>query len=693
MNIKHSKSIILKEKVFNPNFNEILEDHHLKISKSFNSKYTIPINGCTTNSLIKKVKKVKKINKEIIHDNINNKKFRYNTKKYEPLQINLLKKLEEKENSTESLLEELKNLKEQCPIINKFSDSKILYEDDFDIFDCEDFSKFTLVLNASNTINIVNFLWGYFSGDIESLVTLLAELKIFFSYVREENSFDKINCILITSIPSFLYNFISTNAESQFKNKKMNFLAKNYAKSKDKSKLDSEYCYQSMISLNFLEKAGIENNETNPTVIYYLKPGISQKLIDLKIIIPPKKYSLHSLPEKNKSKKGKDCEVINLSISLKNEVILYQDYNFTIINGKNVSPIGQKIVLKEGFTYIIAIAINIEDIIKNIKHIIKIEKRFIEAYNNIVVNETKLYDIKNYQLLLMSDNNLNDSGKKLLEKLDTKCIKKNIDNFIYSSPQLGISIILNLQKVIRGITTELKEMKKEVNKKNKEIEKIKKEIDQIKEINNKDDENNYKESKLSLKMLVPPDIPKIINNLKNNDFHNINELNSIYNCFNTVSKYLKAYKKDLLFHKIFPLIGELKSLEKKNELEKINYLIKEKINEKKIWSNYYQGLFELLIESENMKEEKENDYNSFCGCDSDFIIIIEKLIIFIEVLEDNARIANIESIYKGALLLLGYSFLGNAELLKLINSEPSEQLFFRKLIISGKNAKFSHKDN
>ena len=134
-------------------------------------------------------------------------------------------------------------------------------------------------------------------------------------------------------------------------------------------------------------------------------------------------------------------------------------------------------------------------------------------------------------------------------------------------------------------------------------------------------------------------------------------------------------------------------MEKKNELEKINYLIKEKINEKKIWSNYYQGLFELLIESENMKEEKENDYNSFCGCDSDFIIIIEKLIIFIEVLEDNARIANIESIYKGALLLLGYSFLGNAELLKLINSEPSEQLFFRKLIISGKNAKFSHKDN
>ena len=379
------------------------------------------------------------------------------------------------------------------------------------------------------------------------------------------NNFDTINCVLMTTIPSFLYNYFSTHADFQLNNKKMKFLVQKYIKSKEKSNLDFEYCYQSMISLSFLEKAAIEKNELNPTIMYYLKPGISQKLIDLRIVIPPKKYSLHSLPQKkNKSKECKGFEMINMSISLMNEVVLYQDYNFSIINVKNEPTIGKKIILKEGYTYIIEIRVNIEEILNNIKQIEKIEKKFIQSYNNIVINENKKYNIKQYQLLLISDNNFYDSFKILGEKSKAKSIKKNIGNFIYSTPHSGISIIFNLQKTIRGTTTELEEMKKEVKEKNNEIEKINREINLIKEISNKDDENNYIESKWSLQMLAPPDIPHIINNLKNKDFHNINELYSIYICFNNVSKYLKVYRKDLLFHKLFPLIGkELKSKKKR----------------------------------------------------------------------------------------------------------------------------------
>ena len=103
----------------------------------------------------------------------------------------------------------------------------------------------------------------------------------------------------------------------------------------------------------------------------------------------------------------------------------------------------------------------------------------------------------------------------------------------------------------------------------------------------------------------------------------------------------------------------------------------------------------MLFESENSKEKKENDYNcnTFYEFDSEFITFIEKLIIFIEVLEDNSNIINIESIYKGALLALANTYLGEVEILKLVNSEPSEHLFFRKIISCGKNMKFLHKKN
>lgn len=558
MSLKHSKSFILKEKMPNQKiFKEAFTELDLKLRKSFDLNGNIPINDCLINSPINK-------EKETNNNGINYKNFICNTKNYDILQINFLKKLEKNENST-ILLEDLKNLQDQCPIINKFSDVKILCEEDFDIFQNEDSSKFGFVVNAANTINLVNFLWDCFSQKVESFVTSLAELNIYFSYVKKENIPNAIDCILMTSIPSFLYNYISSNSGSQFKNKKMKSLADKYSKSKEKTIFDKNYCYQNMISLSFLEKAGIDKNSLNPTIMYYLKKEISKKLIDLKIIIPPEKYSLYSLSEKNKSIEHKGFEKINLSFSLMNDVILNQDYNFSLINGKMDSPIGQKIVLNAGYTYIVDIKINIEDIIKKMKQIEKIEKKFIESYKNIVVSGNKIYHIDKYQLLLVSDKNIYDSSNKLEEKIKTKNIKKNINNFIYSSPQLGINVILDLQKVIRNLTTELEELKKE---RYKEVEK------------------NYKESKLLLKTLFPPIIPTIILNLKKNNFQSMNKLNSFLNCFNEVSKNLMAYKKDLLFYKIFPFIGNpVKCKEKKYEWEKIKKLIMGKINENKIWSN------------------------------------------------------------------------------------------------------------
>ena len=56
-----------------------------------------------------------------------------------------------------------------------------------------------------------------------------------------------------------------------------------------------------MVSLSFLEKAGVKKHEINPSVMYFLKQDISKKLIDLKIIFPPEEYSLCEKKQKKKS--------------------------------------------------------------------------------------------------------------------------------------------------------------------------------------------------------------------------------------------------------------------------------------------------------------------------------------------------------------------------------------------------------
>lgn len=85
------------------------------------------------------------------------------------MQINFLKKLTENEHSIETMIDDLKNLQEQCPIINKFSNIKILGKKDLDIFNNVDSSNF--LINASNSLNIVNFLWDYFNENVENFVS------------------------------------------------------------------------------------------------------------------------------------------------------------------------------------------------------------------------------------------------------------------------------------------------------------------------------------------------------------------------------------------------------------------------------------------------------------------------------------------------------------------------------------------
>ena len=319
----------------------------------------------------KESKENKKINNEIKIDC----QIKFCKKKYDHFQAHIIQKIKENSYSNDSLIEDLKYLMQNYPKVDKFTDQKFLSKKDLDIFDEGKKSELSLLLNANNIINIVNFLWNYASKDISNFTALLMKLNINFSYTKIEKNPKKICCVLMTSIPSILYNYISTNGYSELKSKKFKFFTKEYSL-QEQSTESLEYCYRNIICLSLMEKIGFENNAIiNPTIIYYLKPSISEKLIKLNIVVPQEeKYWVDQIGN-YKAKEYLGYEKIDLSLTMQKNISFYQDYNFIFLNGDITKSIGKKILLKEGVTYIISIKLNVEDIIAKIEEIENSEKK------------------------------------------------------------------------------------------------------------------------------------------------------------------------------------------------------------------------------------------------------------------------------------------------------------------------------
>jgi len=75
----------------------------------------------------------------------------------------------------------------------------------------------------------------------------------------------------------------------------------------------------------------------------------------------------------------------------------------------------------------------------------------------------------------------------------------------------------------------------------------------------------------------------------------------------------------------------------------------------------------LLIYYLIRHKKKETNYNVFYGSDSEKRNYIENMIYFLEILEENSNIDDIELKYQGAILVLTISFFGKKKLLKLIS--------------------------
>ena len=409
-----------------------------------------------------------------------------NTTNYNALQIAIIEKLKDEKYKQEELINDLIELIEKCPIINKFTDMRLFKKEDFDIFIETNDEKFLFILNLHNMMNIVNLLWFYSKKNSEHFLNLLDKLGIYFSYVkRKEDPNSKIiDVVLLTKIPLNLYNYISNYSDSEFDNTKLKEMAKSFSKYGDKYIEDLGFCYQDLTIMNILNQLEDKQFSLNDEILYYFNQEAAEKIINNDFIEAPDHYKLSSSIKTQGStietneKPFQGYNEIDLCLTMLEDVALEKNDNFNFIDSRNEEK--NEIVLKKETTYIFEIKTNIKYIIKGFANIEKHKKRFIEAYNNICIVNKKKYDIQNTELILICNRNRKTAKKKILDNEQEIYKEDDKKKFIFSSSQIGVGVALKFQRDIKSLKKENSSLKEGFDNLTTENITLKKEIIDLK---------------------------------------------------------------------------------------------------------------------------------------------------------------------------------------------------------------------
>ena len=629
-----------------------------------------------------------------------------NTTNYNALQIAIIEKLKDDNYKQEEFINDLIELIEKCPIINKFTDMRLFKKEDFDIFIEAKDEKFLFILNLHNMMNIVNLLWFFSKKNSENFLKLLDKLGIYFSYVkRKEDPNSKIiDVVLLTKIPINLYNYISNYSEREFDNTKLKEMAKSFSKYGDKYIEDLGFCYQDLTIMNILNQLEDNQFSLNDEIIYYFNQEAAEKIINNDFIVAPDHYKLSSSIKTKEStieaneKPFQGYNEFDLCLTMLEDVALEKNDNFNYIDSRNDEK--NDIVLKKGTTYIFEIKTNIKYIIKGFANIEKHKKRFIEAYNNICIVNKKKYDIQNSELILICNRNRKTAKEKILDNEQEIYKEDDKKKFIFSSSQIGVGVALKFQRDIKSLKKENSALKEGVDNLSKENNTLKKGVDNLTTENNtlKNEiiylknsiiimkESRYQNLLTSLRFSNVVQITEVFStkNIKINKRFNL-----IYNTFNYICDCFKDFKTNLLYFDISPFIGRnIEDLEDKNKWNSIKAKLIEKINKNNILSIYYEGLLELFFGLKHLKENKPIDYDIFSGEKQEFLNLLEQLILFTEIFEDNIDMRDIEIKYQGAALYIMNNCIEREFILRVIEEKLDPRETIKKIISIGNNENY-----
>ena len=624
---------------------------------------------------------------------------------------------EKKYKENTEFIKDLSDLIEETPIIEEFKISNHLFsKEDFDIFDNIVPSKFLFIFNIFNIKSVINLVWWNSKNNIKEFLTILNNIGINFSYVKRDKNSDFIDYVLLSPLPIILYNFISTNSEEAFKNRLLKNLAKSYNSFSDKYQYDTGYCYEDLNSFNLLLQIGESNYTLNPKVMYYLKRSSTEKLIKMKIIKTPRLYSLSD----NKDDEYEGFNEVDISITMLKDVKLHENNNFVNmkIKNNNYDIKNRDIIFKRNHTYIFEFKTDVNDLLNKINTIENVNKRFLEAYQNALITQDIKYNIRDYEFIYICNKDKNDAIKILL---NNRRIKDNKYNIIYSNPQVGVNALVKLNNNVKNLNSkigkqknkfnsELKDIQNKLNnektKREKDIEKLEEQIEKIKKeklisIKKLEEQiekikqeksiseklhiqENYDNSLYALTIISTfgsdilfAAIKKIVNENKNIIPQYCEKIHDCYNKFG--ESYIK-YKKELLYHEIKPFIG--KKIDNEEEFSKwlsIKKKISEIVKKKEKFFEYYISLMELLYgnakSDDNLQDTliffEENYFKRTC---------INKIILFVEILNNHKNIVNIELKFQTAIMFIFNSFYDRDIFNTIIKKEKNINKIVEKLI-------------
>ena len=298
---------------------------------------------------------------------------------------NKLNKLDYKE---DELIKDLNALLDKNAFIEKFNEHTFMEKESFDIFDELKSTKIYFNLNLLNFINIINAINYFTQNDSNKFATILNQLGINFSWVEMEGMKNTVSVILLTPKTSALYNYISTHGTT-----------------------DYGYCYEDF-SVSYLSSMiGKDSFKIIPNVMYYIKDELGEKLKGLNLVNIPENYEIYKSPKISKFQGYNETDFFILMLKT---VEIPTNYNFKNMKIKDlkINKENKNIILQENMIYIFEIKVSLDTFIKKMKDIVKDQKMFKHALQNVKIKDNYPFS-KNFVNVLMCDNNLIFDKEKL----------------------------------------------------------------------------------------------------------------------------------------------------------------------------------------------------------------------------------------------------------------------------------------
>ena len=617
-------------------------------------------------------------------------------------------KLDTVEYTQDELINDMKDLINKNPFIEEFNDHQFIKKDSFEIFQEEGESFIYFILNLLNFINIINAVHYYTKDNPNQFPEILNKLGINFSWVIRDKKL--VDVIMLTPKSSVLYNYISTHGNMGIENKKFKLMAQKFCTNTEKYKIDNGYSFEELSVSHLIEMLGKESFEIRPNIMYYMTKDLADKLKELKLIKLDEGYKIAGTP----SKIYHGFNETDFIVSMLNEVKFEPSCNLREIVNHDIKIINKsgEIVLEKDNIYVFEIKILIQDIIDKLNDIEKRQNRFINALKRVKINGKFPNKGKKFKSILMCDHNPVEAK----EKAENSVIKNK--NVIYSSPQVGITVLNRLNNNIRDLHKEvgnLKGQKKmqdnkikmqdnkiimqdnKINYLTNEVEMLKQEIKMLKSLLY--GKTEMKSESVQGNELISVDKIKIDNNkaydlcLKELDNVFINELISIYsilenknelslnkdtfekayNCFKSILEKMLKIKNDLLYLKLSSFIDG-----KGNTLDyfKIEEMFTEKIKNSEACSIYYEILKNIIFGVDG-----KSDWEMLTTLNSNKKDYVKKLLGFIEIFENNQKVKDIEIKLLCAILYMQLNIFGYEKMNSLLTGRNKNDMNNRNIMI------------